>query len=182
MSYTANKGYERPIKDIDIIGSQDGSEQIAKGLKEKGYTQESFVDKAFPFYDHLSKHSASKYLRFIRDGKAIEIMITDMPLAGGHVSADLYPGLGFSLPQWAIQQTVLGNVRFNAVSPETLYSIYKVGLRTWGLFVRTRMEQRKKDLANLEEIVDKNKLTDLVKGTRIHVGRLNFEVPKILVI
>lgn len=181
MSYTVDHGYERPIKDIDVIGSEEGVKQIAKGLKEKGYTQESFVDKTFPFYDRLSKHSATKYLRFVKDDKALEIMTTDMPVTNGNIRAELYPGLSFSLPQWAIQETVLGDVHFKAVSPETLYSIYRVGLRTWGFFVRKKMEQRKNDLASLQSIVDKKKLSDLVNNTVVHVGRLNFGIPKILV-
>ena len=91
LSFISENVYQRKIKDIDIICDMNNFEDIKKSLLKKNYCQFTFVDKKFPFYKQLIKLAQSKYYRFEKNGKSLEIMTTDFGSLKNEVSVDLYP-------------------------------------------------------------------------------------------
>src|SRR4030042_4202456 len=77
LSYTAKTGYRRKIKDVDIICDTNNFHHIVDGLKRRGYKQYTFIDKSFLFYTQLLPLASSKYYRFEKNGKNLEVMTTD---------------------------------------------------------------------------------------------------------
>lgn len=180
LSYTENF-YSRRIRDIDLIGATHGANKLEPALLSKGYTQDTFIDKKFPFAKKLRTLGSKKYLRFERDNRALEIMTSDLTVNDGSVDVELYPGLAISMPESAIQTTRYQGLEFKAVSPETLFCIYNFGLKTWGTFVKTRIEQRRRDLAALNKIVQPDELTRAASNIHLKIGRSRITIPSKLI-
>lgn len=179
ISYTAKSGYERLIKDIDIICEEDNFSEVASKLVRKGYKQGTFIDKKFPFF--TEKLSNTKYYRFEKDGKNLEIMTSRFVTLNGRLKIKVYPGFSFSLPVESIILTQLNNTKFRAVSPETLYTIAKFLFNTWMKLVKTKIEQRKNDIIQLEKIIDREKLDFISNNAYLYFWKIKFKVPKFLI-
>jgi len=149
LSFT-KKSYDRKIKDIDIICEVKNFNFIKNNLLSLGYQEYTFVDKKFPFYKPLQKLAQTKYFRFEKNGNNLEIMTTDFGNLNNRVQVELYPGIKFSFPSNGIINSSFESTKLKTVSPETLYCIYSFGLKTWGLFVRKNIGQRKNDLQQLK--------------------------------
>lgn len=180
VSYTERLGYKRAIKDIDIICDESGFEAVIAGLKKKGYTQDTFITKAFPFYRKLLKIAATKYYRFVRDGKSLEVMTTDFGNDDGTLSVELYPSVMFCIPAEAIQTTRIDGVSFQAVTPELLLLVYRFGSRTWGRLVRKNHARRNEDIKELSRVVDQALLEAIVPEISFRLGPVCVRVPALL--
>src|SRR3989339_856310 len=112
----------------------------------------------------LLSYTANNYSRQIRD-----------------IDVELYPGLGISMPESAVQTTRYQGIEFQAVSPETLFCIYNFGLKTWGALVKTRIEQRRRDLAALRKIVQPYALTRIADNIHLKIGRSRIKIPSKLI-
>jgi len=180
LSYTANN-YSRQIRDIDIIGGVQGVEKVSKSLEHKGYFQDTFIDNKFPLAHKLQAIGKQKYLRYKKNGRALEIMTSNLTANDGDIDVELYPGLGISMPESAVQTTRYQGIEFQAVSPETLFCIYNFGLKTWGALVKTRIEQRRRDLAALRKIVQPDALTRIADNIHLKIGRSRIKIPSKLI-
>jgi len=176
LSFTG-KNYDRKIKDIDIICDIPNFETVKNRLQKLGYKQYTFVDKKFFFYKQLMKLAESKYYRFEKDGKNLEIMTSDFGNSKKEIFVEIYPGIKFSFPATGIIDSLFKGINFKSVSSATLYCIYSLGLKTWGRFVKTRIEQRKTDLDQLKKIVDKNKLGQIAENIFLQIGLFRFKIP-----
>ncbi len=179
LSFTQNN-YQRKIKDIDIICEAKNFETIKNSLIKLGYQQYTFIDKRFPFYNRLKKIALSKYFRFEKKGKILEIMTTNFGNLREEIKIELYPGIKFYFPSNGIIRASSEGISLRTVSPETLYCIYSFGLKTWGFFVRKNVEQRKTDLQQLKKIVDKEKLNKIANNVFIKIGKIKLKVPAFL--
>lgn len=179
VSYTSKLGYQRTIGDIDIICEEDNFSKVILVLIKKGYKQGTFIDKKFPFF--TEKLSKTKYYRFEKDGKALEIMTSKFITLNGRFKVEVYPGLSFSVPVESIFLTKLNNIEFKAVSPEALYAIAKFIFNTWMRFVKTKIEQRKNDIIQLEKVIDRKKLDFISKNAYLYVWKIKFRIPKFLI-
>lgn len=180
VSYTKRLGYQRAIKDIDVICDESGFERVIEGLKKKGYTQATFITKAFPFYRKLSKLAVTKYYRFVKDGKSLEIMTTDFGNDDGMLSVELYPGAAFCIPAEAIQTTRIDGVSFQAVTPELLLLVYRFGSRTWGRLVRKNHARRNEDIKELSRVVDSAGLDAIARTISFQLGHFSMRIPVFL--
>jgi len=176
LSFT-KEFYNREIKDIDIICDVLNFEIIRNGLKKFGYKQYTFINKKFPFYKQLFKLSKSKYFRFEKNGRNLEIMTSDFGHSKNEISIEMYPKVAFNFPSIGVIDSSFNGSHFKAVSPETLYCIYSFGLKTWGRFTRTKIDQRKNDLKQLEKIINKNKLKQIASNIFLKIGPLKVKIP-----
>jgi len=181
MSYTSTIGYERKIKDIDIICDDIDFQEVASKLRNLGYQQDTFVDKSFPLFSKLSKLSKSKYFRFVKEEKSLEIMTSNFGDSKNEFNIEVYPGINFSFPSKGVVTSIYNNLSFQAVSKETLFCIYTFGMRTWGRFVKTNMGQRKRDVGELYKVVDKEKLKFIASRIYLRLGKFEFRVPTFIV-
>lgn len=179
LSFIKNS-YQRKIKDIDIICEAKNFETIRNSLIKLGYQQYTFIDKKFPFYNRLKKTALSKYFRFEKKGKNLEIMTSNFGDLKEEILVELYPGIKFSFPSSGVINSSFEGISLKTVSPETLYCIYSFGLKTWGFFVRKNIEQRKTDLQQLKKIVDKEKLNKIANNVFIKIGKIKLKVPAFL--
>lgn len=176
LSFTKN-GYQRKIKDIDIICDIKNFDVIRNDLLKLGYEQYTFIDKKFPFYNRLKKIALSKYFRFEKNGKNLEIMTSNFGDLQEEILVELYPGIKFSFPLNGVIDSSFEGISLKTVSPETLYCIYNFGLKTWGFFVRKNIEQRRSDLQQLKKIVNKERLNNIANNVFLRIGRLKIKIP-----
>jgi len=181
ISYTQKINYFRQIHDIDVICQAEGFTRIANELLNIGYEQSTFINKSMPFYKALMRLVNSKYYRFEKEGRALELMTTEFKKSQGSVCIELYPGLRFWFPESFVTTTNLNGVSFRAASPEALYCIYSVGFTTWGKVVRAKNSQVLEDLKNLKKVVDMKLLRETASKVRIEVGKLSFKLPLMLI-
>jgi hypothetical protein len=181
LSYTEAVGYSRPIRDIDAIGVQDGIQGIIVNLVAQGYRQDTFIDPQFPMANSLRKHGKSRYLRFEKENRALELMATNLQFSNGSIDVELYPELTISLPEQAVQTTRFNGRSFQALSPEALFCLYNVGLKTWGKLVKTRIDQRKQDLEAISKVMNKEKLAEIAYQAFLRIGPLKFKIPSRLI-
>jgi len=182
ISYTKDIGYQRSIKDIDIIADASKFSSVKKNLDNLGYKQGTFIDKKMPFYKYLNKLAEKKYFRFYKEDKNLEIMTSDIEIINDQINFEIYPGIKFSFPLSGINKIRFGKTVIKAVIPEVLYCIYSFGLKTYGRFVKTNIDQRKKDLYFLSKIVDKKKLNLVVSQICLHLGGIKIRIPRITII
>jgi|SRR3989344_2634639 len=179
LSFIKNS-YQRKIKDIDIICETKNFDVVKNNLLKLDYKQYTFTDKKFPFYNRLKKIALSKYFRFEKKGKNLEIMTTDFGDSKEEILVELYPGIKFFFPSSGVVNSLFEGISLRTVSPEILYCIYSFGLKTWGFFVRKNVEQRKTDLQQLKKIVDKEKLNKIAINVFIKIGKIKLKVPAFL--
>ena len=179
LSFTKNN-YQRKIKDIDLICESKNFNSIKNNLLKFGYKQYTFIDKKFPYYKRLLKLAQSKYFRFEKDGKNLEIMTSDFGNSKKEILVELYSGIMFSFPSVGIINSSFEGINFKTVSPETLYCIYSLGLKTWGFFVRKNIEQRKNDLKQLKKIINNKKLNKIADNVFITIGKIKLKIPAFL--
>ncbi|KKU60525.1 MAG: hypothetical protein UX82_C0010G0029 [Microgenomates group bacterium GW2011_GWE1_47_12] len=180
LSYTENF-YTRPIRDIDLIGDTHGTDKLGAVLLDKGYAQNTFIDSKFPLAHKLQAIGKKKYLRFEKNGRALEIMTSNLTANDGSIDVELYPGIAVSMSESAVQNTRYQGLEFRAVSPEALFCIYNFGLKTWGTLVKTRIEQRRRDLAALHKIVQPYALTRIADNVHLKIGRSRIKIPSKLI-
>lgn len=178
MSYTAKAGYCRSIKDIDLIADSKNFSVISSKLVGLGFNKFTFIDKKYPFSKQLLKIAKTKYYRFEKNNKSLEIMTTDMGDDPDNIMVEIYPGLKFSFPPIGLTTTSLGGVQFSAVAPEALFAIYNLTLNTIGRFVKTNLDQRYCDLENLGKVIDVTKLNETIDRICFYLGPIKLRVPK----
>ena len=179
LSFT-KKTYDRKIKDIDIICEIKNFETIKNNLIKLGYQQYTFINKKFPFSKQLLKLAQSKYFRFEKNGKDLEIMTSDFGDLKEEILVELYPGIKFSFPSSGVVNSSFEEINLKTISPEILFCIYSFGLKTWGFFVRKNIEQRKTDLQQLKKIINKEKLNKITNNIFLAIGKFKLKVPAFL--
>lgn len=179
LSFTKNN-FSREIKDIDIICDISNFEIIKNNLKKLNYKQYTFINKRFPFYKQLSKLTKSKYFRFEKNGKSLEIMTTDFGSLKSEISVEIYPGIKFSFPLKEIISSTFDEVNIKTVSPEILYCIYSLGLKTWGRLVRKDVKKRKVDLEQLAKVINRKKLTKIANSIFLKIKKIKLKIPSFL--
>lgn len=181
ISYTSKIGYVRKIKDIDIICSDKNFTSIADKLKEKGYEQNTFVDRNTPFYGRLKRLAETKYFRFVKDNKGLEIMTSPFREIDKEIEIELYPGVRFSFPTDSISSTNLYEVSFKAVTPEALFCIYSLGHNTWGKIASKGKEKREEDIRQLRPIINEEKLEKVASNIFLHLRGIKLKIPTFLI-
>ena len=181
ISYTSKIGYERQIHDVDIICQSTGFAEVASKLISLGYEQTTFINKRMPFYNQLIKLAGSKYFRFVKGGRALEIVTSDLINKDGNIRIELYPNFKISVPDTSIVNANFGGREFKAASPEALYCIYSVGYNTWGRFVSAKNSQVRQDLQNLRKIINRDRLKEFGNQVRIEIGPVKFKLPLLLI-
>jgi hypothetical protein len=180
LSFISENVYQRKIKDIDIICDINNFKDIKKPLLKKNYCQFTFVDKKFPFYKQLLKLAQLKYYRFEKNGKSLEIMTTDFGSVKNEISVEIYPGIKFTFPSSEIVNSSFEGINIKALSPETLYCIYNLGLKTWGRFNKENVIKRKADLEQLAKVIDNKKLYKITNNIFLSIGKIKLKVPVFL--
>jgi hypothetical protein len=178
MSYAAKVGHCRLIKDIDLIADNKGFSKISSELVNFGFKRFTFIDKKYPFSKQLLKIAETKYYRFEKNGKSLEIMTTDMGDDPDKIMIEIYPGLKFSFPSTGLTTTSLDGVQFSAVTAEALFAIYNLTLNTIGRFVKTNIDQRYRDLENLGKVIDRRKLNEITDRIYFYLGLIKLKIPK----
>lgn len=173
-SYLSKSEDNLGIRDIDIIASSNGFEDVKKKLIEKGYTQGTFIGKDVPFHRQLSWLARRKYYRFEKGNGAIEIHTAIFSHQIESLVVRLYPGISVSFPQDSIVRTSLNNIEFMAASSELLYIIYKLGpeLR------KGYAQKREGRLQKLSELIDKARVKKVVENAFIYLGPFRARIPR----
>ena len=104
-------------------------------------------------------------------------MTTDFGSLKNEVSVDLYPGIKFTFPSSGIINSSFGRINIKALSPETLYCIYNLGLKTWGRFNKDNIIKRRTDLEQLIKIIDNKKLNKIANNIFLSIGKIKLKIP-----
>jgi hypothetical protein len=181
LAYTEKIGYTRQIHDIDLIMDSKLALKATKLLLDNGFTQNTFINKRMPFYNYLIKHAQSNYLRFTKNGVAVEILSTQFLRTDNNLRFDLYPNVWVQIPMKSVENQSLSGVSFKTLNVNLLWSINTVLHKTLGRIMKYKKEQREMDLHTLKALVDINHAKLLLSECRLGYLKLEFKVPNFLI-
>ncbi|QQS38523.1 hypothetical protein IPM62_04020 [Candidatus Woesebacteria bacterium] len=153
---------------------------VKKSLLRLGFKLSTFIDKRMPFYKALVKKSKSRYLRFSKDGIAIEILSTYFEYEGDTLKFDLYPKIWVKIPAKYLSKSNFENVSFSTLNIDVLWGIKKILNNTIGRIVKFKEAQRMNDLLALENLVDLKSAKKKISSCRFGVSKWSFRVPSLL--